>query len=339
MKQDPKAPKQKTFTWKAFKHAFFEAGWFLGFLALWLTFALFSSVPGVFIETILRLIIYSFASWANQGPEAAMLAFQTGLRIGIALLSIIATIVILPAIWRMISKPNILRWVAYFAIQIIAVAAGLISSNALTGAVVTAILAGGGSAAWWLWQKKWKGTGVAPSPLAGVLKPEMRSGQIWYAVIVGNQDTKIRPVIILKPAENNMWKVAYMTTQPPKEHLKAYYFQVPDNSLRGFMKDNWISLRDPRDLVRKNFKSYTGLAPTWLYQELCKKLDMEPDPHAFTVDETKAGEGVGPVEDLIRHAFNLDKDKEYVKENMSDNIKSFSRMNIIPQRNNRKRKL
>lgn len=339
MAENPASSKKKTFTWKALKHGFFEAGWFLGFLALWLTFALFASIPGVFIETILRLIIEGFARWVNQGSITAMLAFHTGLRVGIALLAIIATIVVLPAIWRVVANPNFLRWSAYIAIQIVSISAGLLSSSALRGAIITVILAGGGSTAWWLWQKKWKGTGVAPSPLAGVLKPEIRSGQIWYAVIIGNQDTKIRPVVILKPAENNTWKVAYMTTQPPKPHLAEYYFKVPDDSLRGFVKDNWISLRDPRELIRKNFKSYTGLAPTWLYNTLCKQLKIEPDPHALTIDENRAGEGVGPIENIIRHAFNLDKDKEYIKENMSDNIKSFSKLNIIPTRNNTKRKL
>lgn len=333
---EDKAKPRNSFKIGNLKQDFYDAGWFLGHLALWFTFALFTSIPGVLIGTTLRIVIQAIASYAINETGLIMIAFETGVRVGLSILAIIGVIVFLPMIWRIVSNPHALRWIAYVAIQIIAVALGLLPESALTGAIFTAVAAGGGSAAWWLWQKRWKGSGVAPSPLVGILKPEIRSGQIWYAVIIGNHDTKIRPVIVLKPAADNAWCVAYLTTQPPKPHLAQYYLDIPTGSLRGLTRENWVSLRDPREILRKTFRSYTGLAPTWLYKELCEKFEIEPDPHAVTVDEDKAGEGVGPIENLIRHAFNLS--DEEVKSNIGKNILGIGNINIIPERKNRKKK-
>lgn len=326
---------RKKFKLSSLKQPFYDAGWFLGFLALWMTFALFCSIPGVLIETILRAMLTGLAKMFSSEADLLMVAFETGLRVGLSLIAIVATFTILPFVWRHVSRPNSLRWAAYIAIQVVAVAVGLLFDSALSGAIITSVISGGGSAAWWLWQKRWKGSGVAPSPLAGILKPEIHSGQIWYAVIIGNHDTKIRPVIVMKPAANNSWTVAYFTTQEPKPHLAEYYLDIPTGSLRGLTRENWVSLRDPREILRKSFRGYTGLAPTWLYDSLCEKLKIEPDLHALTVDETKAGQGIGPIESLIRHAFNLEAQDDEVKQTMSENIKLLGKINIIPQRKNR----
>lgn len=168
-------------------------------------------------------------------------------------------------------------------------------------------LGGLGTTGWWTWEQRWRGSGVAPSPLAGVLRPELHPGQIWFATISGRRQTKVRPIIVLGSGpRKGTWSAAYFTSQSPRyENLAEFYTHVEAGVIRGIEVDNWVSLNDLRTLTRGDFRTYTGIAPTWLYETVCQAYDIVPDVHAHTVNEEKAGEAPAPTYLAILSALGL----------------------------------
>lgn len=327
MKPSTRGPKKKR---KSVDQFFQEAGTTLGYLTLWFIIAITAGLPIALIGVFLRTTLQSLYSLTEYDAPIIELAFQNGIRVGLASITLFLAFTVTPLAWRYVSGPKTLRGLAYATIQAIALGVGLLVPDPLTGFFVTYTVAGAGSTAWWIWQKRWRGTGVAPSPLAGVLRPEIHTGQIWFAVISGSHDTKVRPIIVLGPAANNRWTVAYFTTQSPKEHLSKHYIPVPLGKLRGLPKDNWLSLRDPRELTRSQFRTYTGLAPSWLYTTACVETETVLDPHALTIQEFEAGEGLGPVEKMFRNILKLSKTDEEFRETVSDNMKALMQLQVIP---------
>lgn len=234
--------------------------------------------------------------------------FDVGLSAGLAFIFLVAIPSSVIALWSRISRPSLLRAMALITIQFVSIGIGLLLPPAVNGAPITWALAGIGSVGWWSWQIKWRGTGIAPSLLAGVLRPHIHPGQIWFAVVVGRKETKIRPVMVLNPdtTEPHRWVIAYFTTQPPKnDYIDDHYLQIPAGALRGLAADNWIALNDPRTLNRPNFRTYTGLAPTWLYEAVSNAHGMTPNPLAWTIDEMVAGEGLSPMQKSLMRSLGL----------------------------------
>lgn len=320
-------PKAET----SFQRVYRDTLWTLRWITTWVIIAFAIGAPAAGVQQLIRMGVSALTTLAAvSGPTAV--SFETGLLAGIALLMNAVVLILLPVAWRHISHPNTLRVLAYAAIMIWAVATGLLIPDPLIGWMVTLDIAGAGSAGWWMWQRQWRGAGVAPSPLAGALRPDLHTGQIWYAVVAGSHETKVRPVIILAPADNGQWTVAYFTSQPPRDHRARHYLEIPEGSLRGLPKANWASLRDPRELTRKQFRTYSGLAPTWVYVQLCQRFNLFVDPHAFTVNETSAGQHGGPIEHLFHRMFRLQTTDADVRSAASANFRAFMRMTIIPPR-------
>lgn len=274
--------------------------------ALFLT--LLAGLPAMFASMFLGMELPIFLA-QNLGLDYyTALVFGTGISVGVGSILIIAAAIGTPILWARISNPSTLRLVAYLTIQQVAIGTGMLAPVDWPGWYITWVLAGFGTAAWWAWQQRWRGTGVAPSPLAGILRPDIHPGQIWFAVIAGRKETKVRPVLVLNPDPNNpaRWLVAYFTTQAPKfDYLDQLYVQVPSGALRGLPKDNWVSMTDTRALNRNQFRVYTGLAPTWLYQAVCEGHKVAPNPLAWTIDETAAGHGESPFQTALLHALNI----------------------------------
>lgn len=273
-----------------------------------------------FTVTVLAGIPATFAAWflGYQAPtmaakgmdlnEYTSLVFATGLSVGIGAFLIIAATISAPLLWARLSNPRSLRLLAYLTIQQVSIGVGMLAPVNWPSWYVTWAMAGFGTAAWWAWQQRWRGSGIAPSPLAGILRPELHPGQIWFAVIAGRKETKVRPVLILNPDPNNpsRWLVAYFTTQQPKyDYIDQLYVQVPSGTLRGLPKDNWIAMTDTRALTRNQFRVYTGLAPTWLYQAVCAGHKVVANPLAWTIDELAAGHGSSPFQSALLHALNV----------------------------------
>jgi hypothetical protein len=307
-------------------------------VAVWLAIALLLGIPAALVQLGLRGMTEMLAASTLMGNPGPAAVFDGGIRIALALTIMLLTAFAVFALWRTVSGPQRLRVIAYGAIQLWAIAVALIPPGTEVGVQVAWYLAGVAGAGWWSWQKRWRGAGVAPSPLAGVLRPDTHTGQIWYGVVNGSQETKVRPVMVLARAPERQWLVAYFTSREPRPHLAKYYLSVPAGTLRGMDRDNWVSLRDPRTLSRGQLRSYTGLAPRWVYEQVCTLTGTVADPHALTVDEQVAGSGHGPVEHLLRTAFTGTPPDPEVTEAMSVSLRAFLKFRVAPWRRPRQGK-
>lgn len=242
--------------------------------------------------------------------------FNTGINVGIGFLLLIGTLILTPLAWRRFSNPKVLTRLAYLAVLSISVGAGMLMPDVITSWWLAWWLGGLGTTAWWTWEQRWRGSGVAPSPLAGVLRPEIHPGQIWFATVRGSKQTKVRPVIVLSSGpRKGTWYAAYFTSQAPKyENLQPYYSLIPAGIIRGIEVDNWVSLNDLRTQMRKDFRTYTGIAPTWLYEKVCNAYDIAPDSHAHTVNEERAGEAAAPTYLAVLSALGLKKPTDKINE-------------------------
>lgn len=235
--------------------------------------------------------------------------FNIGLNVGLGFVLLIGTVVLTPLLWRRFSNPKTLIKLAYLSVVLISISIGMLIPDIFAGWWIVWWLGGLSTTAWWTWNQRWRGSGVAPSPLAGVLRPELHPGQIWFSSVKGRKETKVRPVIVLSSGPRaGTWYVAYFTSQAPRnEQLEAMYLKVERGTLRGINIDNWISLADIRTLTRGDFRTYTGIAPTWLYAKVCEAYDIQPDGSAHTVDELKAGERPAPTHLAVLSALGLRK--------------------------------
>lgn len=246
----------------------------------------------------IKWLISQVASLTTIRVQSYQEVYQLGITGGISLLVLIATLSLTPLAWRKVSNPETLTKLAYGAIFLLAVALGILISGPISSVFwISWWLGGVGTAAWWTWRQRWRGDGVAPSPLAGVLRPEIHPGQIWFASVPGKQTTKVRPVIVLNLIPNSsQWLVAYFTSQEPKyDKFKKMYLQVPKGTIRGLSIENWVSLVDAKTLSRTYFRTYTGLAPTWLYNSVMESYGIPANPLARTIDEDSAGANTAPT--------------------------------------------
>lgn len=243
-------------------------------------------------------LIAQIAAATSISVQSYQDIYQLGITGGISLLLMIGTITLTPLAWRKISNPETLTRLAYTAIFLLTVSLGILISGPTSSIFwISWWLGGVGTAAWWTWRQRWRGDGVAPSPLAGVLRPEIHPGQIWFASVPGKQTTKVRPVIVLNPIPNSaQWLVAYFTSQEPKyDKFKKMYLHIPKGTIRGLSIDNWVSLVDAKTLSRTYFRTYTGLAPTWLYESVMEAYKIPINPMARTINEDVAGENAAPT--------------------------------------------
>lgn len=276
--------------------------------------ALLSGIPAASVASFLDAYVLWVAFQMNFEVAAYAYTFANAINAAIGVLALLGTPLLVPFLWRRFSKPGMLRTLAYLAVQIVAIGVGMVFPDMLNGSLITWALAGAGTIGWWNWQLRWRGIGVAPSPLAGVLRPHVNPGQIWFGIVPGRQQTKVRPVMVLGvEPDGKHWRVAYFTTQAPKTAQYAKnYVQVTAGTLRGFQKDNWVSLTDARALSRSQFRTYTGLAPKWLYEQVCAAHNVPLSDEAHTIDEELAGQGHSPTYKTIAKALGLLKSDERI---------------------------
>jgi mRNA-degrading endonuclease toxin of MazEF toxin-antitoxin module len=285
-----------------------------------LLIAAIGGLPIAAIVLILKDIIGRLSLTLSGVSDASRGVYQVGLSVGFALLLLMGVLALTPLIWRKISKPKNLIILAYFSITSIAIIIGMLFSGSVSSTFWLSWWLGGVStAAWWAWEQRWRGMGVAPSPLAGVLRPEMYPGQIWFASVHGKQSTKVRPVVILKPLPDGVhWQVAYFTTQKPKyEKFKKMYLNVPIGTIRGIAVENWVSLVDVQSLSRSKFRTYIGLAPTTLYEKVMEAYGFALETNARTIDEEIAGQQIAPSHKSILNILGIRRD---AKPDPSDTI-------------------
>lgn len=251
--------------------------------------------------------------------------FNIGLNVGLGFVLLLGTLILTPVAWRRFSNPKTLIKLAYLSVVTMSVSVGLLIPDIFTSWWIVWWLGGLSTTAWWTWNQRWRGAGVAPSPLAGVLRPELHPGQIWFASIKGRKETKVRPVMVLSTGPRaSTWYVAYFTSQAPRnEQFESMYLKVERGTLRGINLDNWITLADIRTLTRGDFRTYTGIAPTWLYASVCKSYDIQPDGSAHTVDEEKAGERPAPTHLAVLSALGLRKPRTDNSQALSEATQSW----------------
>lgn len=261
---------------------------FLGRSLLILGLILLAGAPAAGLESLLRDGIEYLVPQELLDGYASILPGATVL-LSFFLLSFVFLFV--PFLWRRTSDPTFLRLTVYASIQVVSASLGLLILEPF-GQVFALLLGGEGTVAWWIWQRKWRGAGVAPSPLTGILKPPIVPGQIWYAFIVGAKENKIRPVLVLNwDRERSGWVSVYFTSQPPKsEQIAERYLYAEEGKVRGIPKETWVHVSDVRVLGKRAFRSYTGLAPAWLYAEACERAGCPPHADARTIEEISAGD-------------------------------------------------
>jgi hypothetical protein len=286
------------------------------------TASILTGMPALALEIGSRIFLkntLSLNSLANYGATAF-----AGARVLLGLLFFVFTVFFTTMLWRKTADPTILRIIIYIAVQLIAVSFSLIMPYTdIVGYIAALSLGGVGTIGWWAWQYKWRGSGVAPSLLTGILKPTIEPGQIWFATVPGHVTTKVRPILVLRKREEaNGWHVAYFTTQEPKsEKISAGYIVAHLGQIRGLNKENWIQIYDIKTLGKRAFRSYTGLSPFWLYTEACERANLIPDADARTIDEVVAGAAAGPLQASLLSALGISK---YEKTSITDQGKVAS---------------
>lgn len=265
--------------------------------------ALLAGSPAAGIQDGLRRTVDWLTSQVDFLEPTDAEIYRSGLLAGIAFLLLFYTSTLTPLAWRRVRDPFRLRVVAYLALLGWGTGVGLIGTSPVLGWCLSVIVCGPGTLLWWTWQRSWRGVGVAPSLLAGVLRPPLHAGQVWFAFVPGTHETKKRPVLVLHPAGNNRWLVAYFTTQTPRD--PADYLQVEPDTIRGMNRLNWAHLTDLKALQRNQFRSYVGLAPAPVYQAICVRTGAHCDPEAWLLDEDHAGAAPGPVEATLLNALGL----------------------------------
>jgi hypothetical protein len=278
----------------------------------------------------------------NTGLATArgVVLYQQGLQLVLATLIGVTVSVLIPALWRRLRSRHAAEFLAWVFTQLIAVAFGLlVPVTQPNGWIVGAAFGGTLTVAWLHWLYKWRGVGVAPSPLTGVLKPTPRAGQVWFAYIVGTRNSKLRPVILLNNT-GTKWQVAYLTsktqTGTPREGGTVY---VKTTQMRGIALNSWVMFNDLRELRKQKLRSYVGLCPEWLYFEVCSKAGVTPDGKAWTLKETTAGAAPGVVERAVRTAFgsrdNGSPKAVFTREDLLPAVKFFTKTPIEIHSTNR----
>ena len=274
-----------------------------GAFALAVLAAFVTGAPAAFLLMAVNFLEPWFVAHYLQGAEAALAYQAVSVLVALALFVIAGAVI--PVIWRKTADPRMLRLLAYAGGQVLAAAVGLLIPWLIPSLVITWMLSGINTVVWWAWQRQWRGVGIAPSLLAGVLRPRIHPGQIWYAQVEGAKQSKVRPVLVLAPADTNGWHVAYFTSTTPQPRYVHERVKVRTGTIRGMTRETWVQCADKRILKRSDFHSYNGIAPTWLYSAVCAKAGIPVSLDARTVDENSAGDRPGPWEEQVLSTIGL----------------------------------
>jgi PemK-like, MazF-like toxin of type II toxin-antitoxin system len=246
-------------------------------------------LPAGAVEALLGSSVLNLVEYIEGPNSLANYTLLIGVRVGLGAFICFGVTVGTPWLWRHADRPAVLRLIASGAVQGYALGIGLFVPDLLDSFITTTVIAGVGNVTLWLWQRRWRGVGIAPTPLAGLLRPAIHPGQVWYATVKGSKETKVRPVVVLEESAHypGRFIIAYCTTQAPRtEWMQYQYIHVPYGVIRGLPKETWISTKDLRELKRPNFRTYLGVAPEKVYREVCKDS--------------------GPVETALRNALGLE---------------------------------
>jgi hypothetical protein len=285
----------------------------------------------MFVLYYLRVSITTTTTLFLNGNIDTVSIVDAGIRGALTFIILTAAIFGIPALWRIHSHPRILRTLAIIGSQTPALTAGILIFPLTIAIIATGITSAWGAIWWVVWSTRWKGSGVAPSLLTGVLKPRIHPGQIWFAYIQGHHEGKVRPVIIMNTASTNSWEVLYFTSQEPKKHLEGKYVAAPAGSLRGLPSQNFLEIKDNRILKNSKFRKYVGLSPRWLYDAAATHSGITPAPDALVIEEMYAGEHMGPFERAIFEAIFTNNKNNRQPENtlFRESVQKFLSLTLI----------
>lgn len=308
---------------------------FAKYMRLFIVFVLSvaAGIEAALIENVIRSFFMKIDIQITTGNAVWRVLHTSSILAAISLLMLFFLAVFTPKFWRKAMGVTAQRAIIYTTIQILGIAAGLIGLDKGFSFWITFLIVFSGSRVWWSWERRWRGVGRSPSLRSGIIRPVIHPGQVWFAYVPGEKETKNRPIITLKQAENSSrWIIAYYTTQAPKYYSQTkILLEVKAEDIRGMNKDSWINIADTKAIKRNQFRTYVGLAPKALYEEVCKASNIEPDPLSWTIDETSAGKSYGPIEAEFRRAVGLDKnstDPHRAVEDLRDVFKGLLKLNI-----------
>ena len=298
--------------------------------ARWLSILVLSTLAGIeaamITNTLKNMIIRLSNFFFNAYPERRILLAVSTLS-GISILLFMSLVVFIPMLWRKVVGISFQRAIIYTTIQLFGISLGLIGLNRTFSFWLTFVLVFAGTRTWWSVERSWRGVGHSPSLRSGIMKPHIHSGQLWFAYVPGNKETKNRPIMVLKQTDNRRWLVAYYTTQAPRYTAQEKYFiEIKSDNIRGMEKNSWINISDIKALKKNQFRTYVGLAPEDLYNKVCVASNVAGDPLAWTINESVAGGSSGPIELGFRRAIGLthaeSSESQHI-ESLRDVIKSF----------------
>ena len=145
------------------------------------------------------------------------------------------------------------------------------------------------------WSNRWRGEGNSPGPLAGVLNPPPRSGQVWMGQheADGHGESKVRPLIILKREDNHLL-VCYLSSGNYAKRHPEKYFKIENQSrvfrgmrhlaMRRKESDDSFVRREAKWIDKSLLRQRMERCPSDLYAFLCWANNIEEDPRAKTVD-------------------------------------------------------
>lgn len=302
----------------------------------WITILALSLASGIataFIEDFIRSFFTESNIQVTINNSVWRVLYTSSILVGISLFLLMVLAIYVPKLWRKVVGASFQRAIIYTTIQIFGIAVGLMISNKTSGFWLTFFIVFSGSRIWWSWERRWRGVGRSPSLRSGILRPIIHPGQVWFAFVPGEKETKNRPIMVLRQAENSSrWIIVYFTTQAPKYYSQMKtYLEVKAEDTRGMKKDSWVNIADLKTIRRNQFRTYIGLAPKALYEEVCRASNIEPDPLSWTIDETTAGQGYGPIEAEFRRAIGLDSnttDPRQSVEGLRDVFKGLLKLNL-----------
>lgn len=301
----------------------------------WLTIFTLSIAAGVesgLIVIGIKMFINHLVTVLFKPYEAEHIIFANSLLSGISIIIFISLVIFIPKIWRKVVGVSKQRAIIYTTIQLFGISIGLIGLSKDFSFWLTFFIVFSGTRTWWSWERRWRGVGRSPSLRAGIMRPKIHPGQIWFAYVPGEKETKNRPIMTLKQVDNGRWVIAYFTTRAPKYQAQEKYFiAVKADTVRGMEKDSWVNISDAKALKRGQFRTYIGLAPKALYEEVCKATNVEPDPLSWTIDENLAGQSFGPMEAEFRRAIGMTHgitDPRRSVEDLRSIFKSLLKLNI-----------
>ncbi|HEX2807800.1 MAG TPA: hypothetical protein VHN80_16695 [Kineosporiaceae bacterium] len=189
-----------------------------------------------------------------------------------------------PRAWQRITTATGRRVLGFGCASLAAAAIGLPFPGVVThaaGTLISLAAAVGAFRLWNVWRTRWCGAGENPNLLAGVVRPPVRPGQLWWSTGPAQDDGSSgkRAVLVIGRHPGGSWDVAAITFQDKESRLPGQ-LQVPPQRVRHFTSTGWLNVTDRLPMGRDQLGNYIGRAPHTFHQEVRAHAGIPTAPSA-----------------------------------------------------------